>query len=140
VLSPVIPLPWSARPVAFLLDPTFTDRFPLSDVLSPVVLTAACRAADDLIAALPLRSQLRFRHTDTVLSGSETAWRRRGPYLRLAQQPASAEYASLFSLFLEAGFLLPPDPASPAILPLELSPGEDARLAALLSRATSKIL
>lgn len=140
VISPMIPLPWSGRPVAFLLDPAFADRFPPSDVLSPVVLTAACRAVDDLIAALPLRAQLRFRHTETALSGSGTAWRRRGPYLRLAQLPSADEYASLFHLFLEAGFLLPPDPASPAILPLELSPGEDARLAALLSRATSKIL
>jgi hypothetical protein len=39
----------------------------------------------------------------------------------------------LFRQFLEAGFLLPPVPSQPVILPGELSPGEDAKLTSVLS-------
>jgi hypothetical protein len=38
----------------------------------------------------------------------------------------------LFSRFLENGFLIPPVPSHPLILPGILSPGEEAKLADLL--------
>jgi hypothetical protein len=42
------------------------------------------------------------------------------------------DYAALFRRFLDGGFLLPPGQEEPAILPGELSPGEEAKLAALI--------
>jgi len=38
------------------------------------------------------------------------------------------EWETLFKQFLEAGFLLPPTPSFPLILPAEMSDGEEAKL------------
>ena len=139
VLAPFLPLPWPSRPVALLCEGPNAGRLPPSDILSPVVLAAAARAVDDLRTALPLRETIRFRRTDTALAEG-CAWTRRGPYLRPSTPLSEEAYTALFRRFLESGFVLPPDPSSPAILPGELSAGEDAALAALLCRPTSEIL
>jgi hypothetical protein len=52
-------------------------------------------------------------------------------YLCLKPAPEDAAYAALFRRFLSGGFLLPPSSALPAILPGEMSPGEEAALAQL---------
>jgi hypothetical protein len=44
----------------------------------------------------------------------------------------AGNYPALFRRFLDNGFLLPPSPSQPAILPGELSPGEAAKLTGLL--------
>ncbi|MDR2742694.1 MAG: hypothetical protein LBB98_11165 [Treponema sp.] len=142
ILVPVLPLPWTCAPRILVLDKTLEAAFPASgqDLLSPVVLAAAARSVWDLIAALPEGAGRKFPRIRKALSKSP--WRRRGIYLTLGHQPAglmseaagSADYAyaSLFSRFLETGFLLPPSPRSPLILPGEMSPGEEAALAACL--------
>jgi hypothetical protein len=42
------------------------------------------------------------------------------------------EYENLFRRFLAGGFLIPPSPAEPLILPASMSDGEESRLADLL--------
>jgi hypothetical protein len=122
-----------------MLDSRISGFFPPSDILSPVILSTAARAVDDLSIALPQRAQLRFKRTDRALAEGKM-WIRRGIYLRYFRPLSEEEYALLFKCFLKAGFLLPPDPDLPVILPGELSAGEDATLAALLSRSASEIL
>ena len=123
VLIPILPLPFPRPAVAaFKAEPG--SAFPPSDVISPVLLAAAARAVYDLIAS-PERGKPCFKN------GVSHPCRLRGIYLY--RDPASGEdYAALFRRFLEGGFLLPPDPQQPAILPGELSPGEAGKLAGLL--------
>jgi hypothetical protein len=97
-----------------------------------VILAAACRAVYDLIAAAgkqPPRDGA-FPKIDAALSRSN--WRRRGIYLTRTDSSGGAAPARRFRRFLDAGFLLPPDPRLPLILPAALSPGEEFHLAALL--------
>jgi hypothetical protein len=84
----------------------------------------------DLIAAKAVRGRLGYPRIEEVLA--EKKWLRRGIYLCRADKPDGEAYAALFQRFLEQGFLLPPVRTQPLILPGILSPGEEARLAALL--------
>jgi hypothetical protein len=104
--------------------------FPAGDVLSPVLLAAAARGVYDLLAAAPQRANPAYPRVLKALR--ESPWRRQGIYLSLRESPGMETWAALFRRFLDAGFLLPPYPAHPVILPGELSPGEEAHLAALL--------
>jgi hypothetical protein len=83
----------------------------------------------DLLAS-PDRAKPSFPRVAKALQG--TRWRRQGIYLYPKERPGNDEWAALFSKFLEAGFLLPPNQDQPLILPGELSPGEEAKLAAVL--------
>jgi hypothetical protein len=127
---PVLPLPWPGAPRVLVLEPSRLPRFPPPDPVSPAILAAAARAVYDLLAAPERR---RFPKIETALS--QSPWRRRGIYLTLSAPPEGAAYAALFRAFLDRGFLLPPEPAQPLILPGCLSPGEEAALAALVRRS-----
>jgi hypothetical protein len=136
VILPVLPLPWGPR--VLVLDAAL-ENLPPSDILSPAILAAATRALWDLIAALPLRSIDPPREIREALS--QGPWQRRGVYLSMRASPAGTaagadlaigNYAARFRRFLDRGFLLPPNPRDPLILPGSLSAGEAARLAALL--------
>jgi len=131
VLVPVIPLPFPGLPVAFLIHASLEKVFPLSLTCSPLILAVATRALDDLLAELPKRDPSRFRRVDTVLSGSNVCWKRNGDYLVWAGEAGS--YNLIRTRFMAGGFLLPPTPGSPLILPGELSEGEESALAALLA-------
>jgi hypothetical protein len=98
-------------------------------LVSPAILAAAARAIDDLLAA-PQRGSPRFPKITRALA--QSPWRRRGIYLTPAALPSPAAAAARSRDFLDRGFLLPPDPRLPLILPASLSPGEEAALAALL--------
>jgi hypothetical protein len=132
VLVPVLPCPLS--PQAAALAPGWDDRFPPSDIIPPVILAAASRGIYDIIAAAsrggrpvyPKINRLLYNRRD----GEACPWRRRGIYLSLPD--AGPGWETLFRRFLEGGFLIPPGPAEPLILPGALSPGEEAKLAALL--------
>jgi hypothetical protein len=107
---------------------------PPGDFLSPVLLALAARGIYDLIAAVPERANLPCPRVTKALKDSP--WERRGIYLSL-KADRSAEtgpeaWAGLFRCFLDAGFLLPPVPDHPLILPGILSPGEEAKLAKVL--------
>jgi hypothetical protein len=139
LLVPV--LPWPLSPWVLALDPALEDRFALSPPVSPVLLAVAARAVYDIIAAGPRGGRPVYPRINHALYGtSASPWRRRGPYLVHAsllgnprgQNGAVPPWETLFRNFLREGFLIPPDPGEPLILPGILSPGEEARLAALL--------
>jgi hypothetical protein len=107
-------------------------QFPLSDTLSPVLLAVAARGLYDLLASSQ-RAKPALPHTDKVLQKT-TIWRWQGIYLTLKEKPLTETWETLFRQFLEAGFLLPPTPLQPVILPGEMSNGEDKKLAELLEK------
>ncbi|MDR1319042.1 MAG: hypothetical protein LBJ90_05405 [Treponema sp.] len=151
LLIPVLPgiQGWSAdgpplpRGLCVLaLDPALERArvFPPQDMLSPVLLAAAARGIYDLLAAAPLRGNPRFPKIDRALAKSGCPWRRRGIYLTQSSgaggdSSGARVWEALFRGFLEEGFLLPPIPEHPLILPGVLSPGEEAKLAKLLESA-----
>ena len=105
-------------------------RLPPSEPLSPILLAAATRGIYDLLAA----SQRGKPHLPRILKALKNSrWQRQGIYITLKEKPAPLEWESLFNKFLEAGFLLPPTPSQPVILPAEMSDGEEAKLAAVLA-------
>jgi hypothetical protein len=108
-------------------------RFPQSDILSPVLLSVAARGIYDIIASAQ-RAKPALGRTDKALLQT-SIWRRQGIYLTLKENPEKWE--TLFYQFLESGFLLPPTPIQPVILPGELSDGEDKKLAELLSQSAT---
>jgi hypothetical protein len=127
VLIPVLPMPFPGAPALLALDPALDKEFPPGDIFSPVVLAAAARSIYDLLAA-PERP--RYRQIDRALAGN-SPWKRRGVYL-IHDARIDVEYTALFRRFLQSGFLLPPVEEDPAILPGEMSPGEELKLAVLL--------
>jgi len=104
---------------------------PSSDALPPVLLAVATRGVYDLLAA-PERAKPEFPRIKKALRQSR--WQRQGIYLTLREESKEGEWDALFDQFFEAGFLLPPTPDHPLILPGELSQGEETKLAAALCR------
>jgi hypothetical protein len=142
ILVPVLPMPWAPKVLA--LTPSLDQAFPDGDLIAPVILASAARSIHNLVAVTPGRGTVPYHKVSKALKKSP--WRSRGVYLYHAPlSPAAPEcggvqddrnavedYAALFRRFLENGFLLPPDPAQPLILPGERSAGEEAKLAGLL--------
>ena len=106
-------------------------QLPPGDTLPPVLLAVAARGVYDLLAA-PERGKPRLPRVTKTLQAKECRWQRNGIYLTLKEAPAPSEWEILFNRFLKAGFLIPPVPTQPVILPGELSDGEDSKLAAAL--------
>jgi hypothetical protein len=94
------------------------------------MLAALTRGIYDLIAAAPDRGKPSFPNISAALSSG--FWRRRGIYLSPGEPPEPGLWEEIFRRFLEGGFLIPPDPGEPLILPGLLSPGEEAKLAGFL--------
>ena len=130
-LLPILPFPFPGTPAVLAIDAekaTVLEKLPPSQLLSPVALAAAARCIYDLIAN-PKRGNPHFQKIEKVVKKS-AVWKRQGIYLYYTG--TSKNYDELFQHFLESGFLLPPMPEEPVILPGELSPGEEAKLARLL--------
>jgi len=106
-------------------------NLPVSDILSPILLAVATRGVYDLLSAQD-RTKPNFLRIAKALQTSKT-WQCRGIYLYPKEKRESETWPVLFNKFLDAGFLLPPTPSQPLILPGELSDGEEAKLAAVLS-------
>jgi len=145
VLIPVVPgiqgwrggLPLGICALAIKNDFVISS-LPPGDFLPPVLLAGAARGIYDLIAAgktaATSRANPAYRRIDALANRHGSCrWQRRGLYLSLKQTPSDEEWAALFRRFLDNGFLLPPVSSQPAILPGILSPGEEAKLAALLA-------
>jgi len=137
VLIPVVPgiqtwrdgLPLGLCVLAVNKDAAIGD----GDFLPPVLLAAAARGIYDLISAAPERANPQYpRIAKALKSSPQNFWQRNGIYLTPRQKPAQTEWPALFRRFLENGFLLPPHPSQPLILPGVLSPGEEAKLASLI--------
>ena len=121
-------LPWTLSPKVLVIPPASADKFPPSDLLSPVILSATTRSVYDLIAEKSTRGRLIFPKEEKALT--ESLWHRQGIYCY--SEPLEDEaYSRLFLRFLDAGFLLPPSQRFPLILPGEMSQGEEATLAGL---------
>ncbi|GHU70699.1 hypothetical protein FACS189450_05560 [Spirochaetia bacterium] len=132
-------LPWSLSPRVLVMEESLSHEFPPSDIISPLILAAAARGVYDLIAAVPERGGTVFPKLNKVLYGgpgkaSAKKWRRQGIYLTQVPVLDAESYADQFRRFLAGGFLLPPGPREPLILPGTMSPGEEAKLAELLSQ------
>jgi hypothetical protein len=156
VLVPVLPFPCSPKVLAFRQGFPPSDAIPPvplppeapgpirdlppSDAIPPVLLAGVTRSIYDLIAAKE-RGSVRFPKIDKAFEESgeqerQVSWQRQGIYLHYTR-PANDDaseivYEVVFNRFLKAGFLLPPHPELPAILPAVLSDGEQAKLAQLL--------
>jgi hypothetical protein len=135
VLIPVLPgLGWvqgrPSGPLVLALDPALEAEHPLPppDLIPPAVLAALTRGIYDLIAAASDRGKPLPAINAALSKGP---WRRRGIYLSPEAPPEPEAWGRIFRRFLESGFLIPPDPGEPLILPGLLSPGEGAKLAGL---------
>lgn len=119
------------------LTPACEPAFPAGDFLSPALLAAAARGVYDLIAQARERANVAYPRITKALR--ESPWQRQGVYLFYRRNFTAETWAALFKRFLDAGFLLPPNPAHPLTLPGELSPGEEVKLAALISGSGSPL-
>jgi hypothetical protein len=115
------------------INPDYEKTLPPGDFISPVLLAAATRGIYDLGAATPERMKPQYPRIAKALKHENKFWQRQGIYLSPRQTPSPEEWAVLFRRFLDNGFLLPPIPSHPLILPGILSPGEEAKLAGLLN-------
>ena len=107
------------------------SQLPANDALSPILLAAATRGIYDILAA-PQRAKPNLPRINKIIKTNNSKWQRQGIYLTLKEKPAPQEWDTLFNQFMEAGFLLPPTPSFPLILPAEMSDGEEAKLANVL--------
>jgi len=159
VLLPVLPCVFPGIPAVLAFTPAAVSELPpLSELppsrfFSPVSLAAAARSIHDLLAN-PERGNPHYPKLDRIII-KNPVWKRQGIYLNFirddkmpsssavefggnsgtsssASETVPESYIALFKHFLDKGFLLPPSPEDPAILPGELSPGEEAKLAAAL--------
>ena len=130
VLIPV--LPWPLGPEALVLEKDMDASFPAGEIIPPVLLAPATRALYDLLAVIKdgSRDGRVYRKIEKALKDSP--WRRRGIYLTTEMD--KEKYSDLFKRFLEGGFLIPPSPTEPLILPASMSDGEEAKLAELLEK------
>ena len=140
VLVPVLPgiqgwrvTPEHALPLGLCvlaLTDNATPPLPPGDFLPPVLLAVAARGVHDMVATATGKPAPVFRRIAKVVRNEKSAWRQCGRYLLY---DGVETWAAMFRRFLDAGFLLPPVPCQPVILPAELSPGEEAKLAQLLA-------
>jgi hypothetical protein len=103
------------------------ERIPQGDAVSACLLAGALRAVSSL------QAEVRPENAVTGAVDGARNWRRRGPYI--SAMIDSRRYASVFRVFLDAGYLLSPYYPGPSIVPGELSQGEAAGLCRLFKDA-----
>lgn len=127
-------LPWAFSPSVLAINLSAgiltNEKIPQGDLLSPAILAPAARTVYDLLAAGEYGGRPRFPRIEKALASS--AWSRSGIYLTF-NSAVSINWPDLWNRFLEQGFLLPPSPSEPLILPAILSQGEETKLAELLN-------
>ena len=124
-------LPWGFSPQVLVLEKSLENQFPAGDLISPFILAPATRAIYDLLAQEKDRGRPVYIRINKALSRTGNKWQRRGIYLARRPNP-DEDWKQLWKRFLEKGFLLPPSPQEPLILPGTLSKGEETKLAELL--------
>jgi hypothetical protein len=127
---PILPFPLA--PAVIVCEKDRENEYPDAGFVAPFILAAATRAVYDLIAQ-PERGQVHFKRIKKVFELPETQkkWRMDGIYIHSVWADAGKDWLSVFRRFLDNGFLLPPSPLDPLILPGELSQGEETALANL---------
>ena len=131
IMIPV--LPWPLGPAALVLDKSAETLFPAGELISPVLLAPAVRALNNLMSC---KRTVKYPRIDKALKNS--LWHRQGIYLTCNLDKES--YAAMFRRFLEGGFLIPPSPEEPAILPSFMSKGEETKLAEAFSAESAIVL
>ena len=131
LLIPV--LPWPLGPSVLVLKKGMDASFPPGELIPPVLLAPAARSLYDLGAVMKTQTQkngwARYPKIEKALTNS--IWRRKGIYLTIKPETEKENYKELFLCFLNGGFLIPPSPQEPVILPFSMSNGEEAKLAEL---------
>jgi hypothetical protein len=133
-VRPILPVP--RAPAVIVCDKNFSDKYPPAGFVSPLLLAAATRAVYDLLAC-PERGFMRLRLIKKTFEQPETQknWRLEGIYIYPARKKNAAnDWDTYFRGFADGGFILPPGPNEPLILPDELSKGEESALSELLQR------
>ena len=139
ILVPV--LPFAFAPAVLVLPQSMDNTFPPGELIPPAVLAPAARSLFNLAAALKTidknheenqENRLQQMYPKVRKALAKSIWRRRSIYLTVEPSMNADEYAALFKRFFEGGFLIPPSPSEPAVLPLAMSAGEEAKLADLL--------
>jgi hypothetical protein len=127
---PVLPFPLA--PAVIVCEKGREKDYPDAGFVPPLLLAAAARAVYDLLAQ-PERGLMRFMRIKKVFEQPETRenWRLDGIYIRPVRTDAGKNWPVVFRHFLDNGFLLPPSPSDPLIIPGELSRGEESALANL---------
>jgi hypothetical protein len=125
-------LPWPLGPEVLVLDKDMDASFSPGEIIPPALLAPATRILYDLAAKIRKPNRQRYCKIEKVFAGQNSLWQLRGIYLAVDPEMDKEKYAALFRLFLEGGFLIPPTPQEPAILPGTMSAGEEAKLAGLL--------
>jgi len=125
-------LPWPLGPEVLVLDKATEASFPPGEIIPPVLLAPATRALHNLAAEIRKPNSRPYPKIEKALKEQKPLWRCKGIYLTLNGEMSKDEYSSLFRRFLKGGFLIPPSPAEPAILPASMSGGEESKLAELL--------
>ncbi|MDR2097478.1 MAG: hypothetical protein LBP37_03060 [Spirochaetaceae bacterium] len=131
VFRPILPFPLA--PAVIVCENTHENDYPAEEFAPPFLLAAATRAIYNLLAQ-PERGVMRFDRIKAAFENRETQenWSLNGIYIRPVPEDAAENWPHIFRRFLDNGFLLPPNPQDPLILPGELSRGEEAALANLL--------
>jgi hypothetical protein len=145
ILVPV--LPFAFAPAVLVLPQSMENTFPPGELIPPAVLAPAARSLFNLAAALKTfngdqenheenqenrENRLQQMYPKVRRALAKSIWRRRSIYLTVQPNMNDDEYTVLFKRFFEDGFLIPPSPSEPAVLPLAMSAGEEAKLAGLL--------
>ena len=130
VFYPILPCP--IGPEILVINSELDSIFPEGDMIAPVILASCARSIFLLINSIK-EGRPQNKKIDKALKNSN--WVRKGIYLFIDMQKMQDKgktYKEVFCDFLEGGFLLPPTPKEPAILPCLMSKGEEDKLAELL--------
>jgi hypothetical protein len=136
VFRPVLPFPLG--PAVIVCGKEAEADFPPSAYVPPVILAAATRACYTLLASSE-RGKMPFKRIQEVFAkgGSSGGWRLEGIYI-WRKETNTEDWEAVFRRFLDGGFLLPPAPSDPLIIPAELSKGEETALARLLLETSAQ--
>jgi hypothetical protein len=130
VVIPILPFNMAAAPVVICFKKKLRAGFPVSDVVSPLLLSGLIRASFDLLSYQPAGW-----YSDELLKDAPR-WRQKGIYL--VAQFGKELYGGVFQSFLKEGFLLSPFYPGPSLLPRELSEGELEKMLKLFKRIPGK--
>jgi hypothetical protein len=129
----LLPVPHPLAPPVLVLHKDLDPLLSPGSLIPPAILAVSTRAVYDLVAAAPDREKVRYKKIEKALAGKDCQWRLEGIYVTPKEAAAAAAWGDVWNVFLESGFLLPPSPDDPLILPGIMSPGEEAKLAGLLA-------
>jgi hypothetical protein len=129
---PILPFPLAPAVIVCDKDRESGCGYPSGGFVAPFILAAATRAVYDLLAQ-PERGLMCFSRIKKAFNRPETQenWRPDGIYIRPIWADAGKDWPLVFRRFMDGGFLLPPSPEDPLILPGEMSQGEETALAKL---------